>query len=233
MGGSNFPWKYVNSYDLYAGSTLLSSATNLIGTVEADATGTQTITGSSTTIKLCNVTTEAGANDELGLIGLGGATGTIMDKIRAGDVIGFFVSSTAYVTYTVTSATVGAACSEGAGDAGDVTLVVSGGNAVGAISDDVTPILYTFSVSFDVNSATPLPTQTITAGSTVAYTVKADTTNVKTGVTSGTVNYNVTVSGTQGLAGDVTWSYTPSGGSAITATTVSDSYPVNGPTFTY
>ncbi|GEM_PF-509947 len=232
MGGSNFPWKYVNSFDLYAGATLLSSATNTIGTIEADAGGTFVITGSTTTINLCHVSTGANANGELAIVGEGTATGAIMDKIRAGDIIGFFVSSTAYVTYTVTSATVGAACT-GTANAGDVALVVSGGNLVGTVSDDVTPILYVFSLSFDTNSATPLPAQTITAGSTTTYTVKADTTNVKTGVTSGTVNFNVQVAGTQGSTGDVTWAYTPSGGSAITATTVSDSYPVNGPTFTY
>lgn len=234
MGGSNFPWKYVNSFDLYAGSTLLSSATNTIGTVEDDA-GTFAITGSTTTIKLCHVTTAANAAGELNMVGLGGATGTIMDKIRAGDVIGFFVSSTAYVTYTVSTiavATGGDRCT-GTANANDIILAVTGGNAVGTINDDVTPIMYDFSLSFDSNSATALPTQTITAGSSTTYTVKADTTNVKTGVTSGTVNFNVTVAGTQGSTGDVTWAYTPSGGSAITATTVSDSYPVNGPTFTY
>jgi hypothetical protein len=231
MGGSNFPYAYVTSFDLYNGANLLSSNTSSIGTATADA-GAWSLTAATTTIKLCNVDTEAGANGELNYVGLGGASGAIMDKIKAGDTIVFFESTTAYVSYTVTSATVGAACTEGSGDAGDVTLVVSGGTLVGTVDDDA-PTLYNYTVTFDSQSSTPLASQSITAGSTLPLTVVANTTSVKTGVTSGSVNFNTQVRGTQGSTGDFTWGYTPSGESAITGLQTSDSYPVNGPTLVY
>lgn len=241
MGGSNFPYAYVNNFDLYNGGSLLASANNVIGTAEADASGANVLAATNTTIILCNAATGAAdtsgstTNDQLNYVGLGGASGAIMKEITAGDTIVFFESTSAYATYKVTSATVGSACT-GTGDAGDVTLVVTNGTAVGTVDDDA-PTLYNYSVTFNTNSSPALASQVITGGSTLSLTVKADTTAVKTGVTSGSTNFNTKLDGVAGPASDstnaVTWTYTPSNGSAITNTTVSDSYPVAAPTLVY
>jgi len=228
--GNNLPWNYVTSYDLYSGSTLLSSATPLNSTTTA-TTSSNALTGTS--IELC--TADVTAAGEIRLANAAAVTAAGL-KIAVGDTIVLYVSATSYITAKVTAKTTSASCSVGPA-ATDITLTVSNSSTTGTIPTSATiTAIKSFNVLFDSNSSTPLSSQTITAGSTLALTVKADTTSVRTGLGAGTTaSYNTKINGTQGLAsgGGLTWGYTPSGGSAISGLTISDSYPVNGPTFTY
>jgi len=98
---------------------------------------------------------------------------------------------------------------------------------------------YNNRVHFDTNSTTALVAQTITAGQTLTLTVKADTTNVKSGLGAG-VNATLTFS-IPGASGPLTtdvggldWDYTPLGsGGAAAYKTQADNYPVIANTLTY
>jgi len=95
----------------------------------------------------------------------------------------------------------------------------------------------------------PDTTQEIAAGSSKTYVVKADTSGIRTGLSSGSYAYLSTEIGgekgydsTETSGSDelfwkdsyITYSYTPAGSStAITGLNASDSVPVNGPTIQY
>ena len=227
--GNNLPWNYVTAYDLYNGSTLLSSATAL--NFSTTSTGTNALTG--TTIKFCGTTADVGSAGEIDATGMTAAN--LSSQVSVNDTIVLFKDTSNYITAKVTAKAVTTGTCGGT-DATDTVLTVSNSTTTGTAptSGTITKIK-SFNVYFNSNSSTPLATQTITAGSTLPLTIKADTTSVRTGLASGvSASFNVKVNGTQGASnGGLTWGYTPSGGSAITSLTTSDSYPVNGPTFSY
>ncbi|KKU48972.1 hypothetical protein A3E96_04695 [Candidatus Uhrbacteria bacterium RIFCSPHIGHO2_12_FULL_46_13] len=228
ISGSNQPYINVANYDLYNGATKLATSTVL--SQAATVAGAQVLTGTS--ILLCSAVPNAAGEINLG------STANVTaaaNKILVGDTIILYVSATQYISAKVTAKATGAVCNT-TPDATDVTLTVSGSSTVGTAPTSSTAALTlkSYNVVFDSNSSTPLATQTITAGSTLTLTVKADTTNVRAGLAAGTTaSYNVKVDGTQGSTGSLFWSYTPSGGTAVATQSVSDSYSVSGPTFTY
>ncbi|MFA5954734.1 MAG: hypothetical protein WC817_04320 [Patescibacteria group bacterium] len=229
--GNNLPWNYVTSYDLYNGSNLLSSATPLNVAAQTAGTG-NALTGTS--IGLCDNAASAVA----GTVRLSSGNAAIAaTKISVNDTIVLFESVSNYITAKVTAVQVGSAtsiCTTPA--AADILLTVSNSSTTGTAPTGATiTAVKSFNVHFDANSSTPLASQGVTAGSGLTLTVKADTTAVRTGAVSGsTVSFNTKINGTQGASnGGLTWGYTPSGGSALTGFTISDSYPVNGPTFLY
>ena len=93
----------------------------------------------------------------------------------------------------------------------------------------------------------PDTTQEIAAGSSKTYVVKADTSGIRTGLSSGSYAYLSTeIGGEKGYDSSnstselfwkdsyITYSYTPAGSStAVTGLNASDSVPVNGPTIQY
>lgn len=104
------------------------------------------------------------------------------------------------------------------------------------------------STSKDIVFGTFTTTQEIAAGSSKTYTLKADTTNIRMGVASGsTVNLVTKIGGTKGYTstygsgpeyywntGNVVYSYTPANGGVLKdGNTASDSYQVDGATLTY
>ncbi|MBI2645159.1 hypothetical protein HYW94_03250 [Candidatus Uhrbacteria bacterium] len=229
-GGSNLPWQFVTSYDLYNGSTRLASATPLNATV----TGAGAAALTASPFKLCSgVAAAAGEID----VGAAADVTAAAAKIAAGDTIVVMLSTTNYITAIVTAKTVTGNCTNA--DAADVTLAITNISLTGAaITTTTATAVKSFNVIFDASSATPLAPQTITAGSALTLTVKADTTSVKSGVTSGNVNYNTSIALTETytgarLSGGLTWGYTPTNGTAITGLTASDSYPVNAPALVY
>lgn len=233
--GSNIPWNFVTTYKLFSGSTQLSQSAPL-NIAAINNSSVLALTG--TTIRLCSST--ATALTTAGDIQVASADVTTANqKIAVNDTIVLFTSATSYITATVTakSAITSVLCAGTGGVAGNsLTLTVTNNSTVGtATTPNTITAVKSFNVIFDGNASTPLATQVITQGSTLTLTVKADTTAVRSGLGAGTTaSYNVKLNGTQGSTGGLTWSYTPSGATAaITATTVSDSYPVNGPTFTY
>lgn len=244
MGGSNLPFAYVHNFDLYNGGSLLASGTNTIGSTVAD-NGTNAATAGATQVKLCAAADGAGAANEWVMTGNSGADLTAaVAKLKAGDTFVLFGTSALYATYTLTAdaaIAVGGDRCTGSANAADVLLTVSNGTLVGGpIADNDAPTLYSYTVTFGSNSSASspvLPAQVITGGSVLTLTVKADTTGVKTGITSGTTNFNVKLDGVAGPAtantNSVTWTYTPSNGSAISNTAVSDSYPVAAPTLVF
>jgi len=228
--GNNLPWNYVTAYELWAGSTQISTNTPLNSPLTFSTTA-NVLTGTS--IELC--TADVTAAGEIRLANAAAVTAA-GNKIAVGDTIVIFVNATNYITAKVDAKVTASSCSVG-GAATDITLTVSNSATTGTapLGTTVTS-LKSFNVLFDTNATTPLTARVITAGSTETYTVKADTTSVRTGLASGTsASYSTKINGTQGSAtgGGLTWGYTPSGGSAITGLTISDSYSVNGPTFTY
>ncbi|MDO8633555.1 MAG: hypothetical protein Q8O97_00195 [bacterium] len=77
------------------------------------------------------------------------------------------------------------------------------------------------------------PEQIITAGASEILAVKADTRNVRSGVTSGPVYFAVVIPGltswsSDGTEGGFSWTYTPLGPGSAVYTTMTDSYPVYG-----
>ncbi len=243
MGGSNLPFAYVHNFDLYNGGSLLASGTNTVGSTVAD-NGTNAATAGATQVKLCAAADNAGAANEWVMTGNAGADLTAaVAKIKDGDTIVLFGTSAIYATYTVTAdaaiAVGGDRCTTP--NAADVVIAVSNGTLVGGpVADNDTPTLYNYTVTFGSNSSASspvLPAQVVTGGSALTVTVKADTTGVKTGITSGTTNFNVKLDGVAGPAStdtnSVTWTYTPSNGTSITPISVSDSYPVAAPTLVF
>ena len=86
----------------------------------------------------------------------------------------------------------------------------------------------------------------ISAGTTKTFTVKADTTNMRTGLTSGqNSSLTLTIAGSTGFVqgdtlnetnwadGGLTYFYTPTGGSPVGPYSAADQYPVSGNTLTY
>ena len=221
--GSNLPWNYVTTYDLYNGAQLLASASPMNRTV----TGAGGFALNGSALNLCSAAPSA--VDELN-IGAAGVT-EAATHISVNDSIVVFLSATNYFTAKVTANVAGTACT---GAVASRNLTLSNYSLTGAVITTTSAVsVKSFNVYFDSTSSTPLASQTITAGATLPLTVKADTTSVKNTVTTGTVNYNVNINGTTGSTGGLTWNYTPSGGTQITNTTVSDSYPVNGGTLVY
>jgi hypothetical protein len=230
VNGSNLPWHYVTNYDLYQGSNLLASATTLNSAVTG--AGAQVLTGN--TISLCSAVPTAAGEINLGSAGAVTAAG---NKIFVNDRIVVYTDTTNYITARVTAKAAGTACT---GAVAAVVLTVANQTTVGTAPTSLTATaVKNFNVIFDANSATPLAAQVITSGATVVYTVKADTTAARTGLGAGvTASYNLKFNGISGPTpgndvGGLYWGYTPSGGNAIAGLTISDSYSVNGPTFTY
>ena len=232
--GSNRPYQYVRSFDLYQGTTKLASATTPAFASTADA-GVWTITAVTTTIKLCNTNTDAGANGEINYVGLGDA---IMANIKKGDKVVFYEDATNYFEYTVTNIAQAAACT-GSVDADDVTLTVTSGVGAGVVDDDV-PTLYNYNVHFDANSTVPLAQQDISKDTTLVLTVKANTNDVRSGLAAGvTATFGLTLNGTASQdpaateSYGLTWGYTTAGAVTAALLQICDSYPLYGPTFSY
>jgi hypothetical protein len=160
------------------------------------------------------------ANSAVAISGIAGMTTA---GIAVGDTLTFFNVSNAAV-YT-----------------GTVTAVVSGTSVTfgtsGTISTAVTQIANN-RVHFNSSSSDDLPAQTVTAGQTMTLTVKADTSSVKTGVTSGTVSMTMSVPGTAGplttVNGGLTWTYTALNvlGTSNDSSRA-DNYPVSANTLSY
>ena len=68
--------------------------------------------------------------------------------------------------------------------------------------------------------------ETIPAGTTVTYVIKADTSSIKNPGSQGTSTLNVRIDGTKGGTGGLTWSYTTINNDSSGDLTNSDSYPV-------
>ena len=236
MNGSNRPWQYVRIYNLYNGTNLLAQETTPATAVTG--AGAQVITGQTS---LCfGSGAAASAAGELQLASAAAVT-ALGNDLAVGDHVVLFDDTTNYSIYQVDGVTVGT-CFTGNTAATDVTLTVSNEAVTGtAPTSTSATMIYVNNVHFDSNSATALSTQTITAGETMSLTVKANTSSVKTGVTTGTVTYSISVPGTAGplQTGSaenegLSWDYTPlnASGTAVSKTE-GDSYPVAAHTLSY
>ena len=234
--GSNEPYRYVSKLSLWDGATKKAevATTTIAGVLNGD-----TLTAAVVAAGLEFSTGAAGAvADEIG-----GITAAEYASLRVGDKI-VFSDGTDEITGTI--ATKGA-LNAGAGGAvlntGDNVTFSSVSLTKGAANPSATPNIYNYMVHFDANQAqtgdTVLAEQTITAGETMVLTVKANTSLVKSGVTSGTVTFGVAVPGTAGPLNTPTvldegfeWDYTPLAGDAAYKSEA-DGYPVSANTLSY
>jgi hypothetical protein len=186
-----------------------------------------------------------------------GAAGAVADEIgditaaeyaslRVGDKV-VFSDGTDEITGTI--ATKGALTSGpcgGALDTLDNVTFSSVSLTKGTANPSATPNIHNYMVHFDANQAqtgdTVLAEQTVTAGQTMALTVKANTASVRSGVTSGTVTFGVAIPGTAGplntptvLDEGLEWDYTPLNTltGAADYKSQADGYPVSANTLTY
>lgn len=224
--GSNSSERYVTSLSLYNGATQIAKVANTtVGGVGDGANA-----NADASVVLCT-----GADPAAGEIG--GITAAEAASILAGDRITVAETAGGSASTTATVSTKTGSLST-CGGASTLTLTF---DSTVTITGAMTAVEFrNFRVHFDANQAQTndqaLAAQTVTAGDTMVLTVKADTSAARTGLSSGTATFALTLPGTSGpfaTNGMLTWNYTPSGGSAVTGLTVSDNYPVNGPTFTY
>jgi hypothetical protein len=232
--GSNSPERYVTDFSLYNGTTRIARVANttITGTVDDAGANAYTLTG--TTWDVCSGNAAAN-NDLAGISTAEWNTLQIGDKIVVVDL-----TDNSTTTHTITNrvgdTTIDATC-----DASDQLVVDT---APSGIATDANLEIRNFRVHFDANQTNTndvaLATQTITAGQTMTLTVKADTSAVRTGITSGTVTFGVSI---PGLAGPLevgttqveglNWDYTPLGPGTAVYKTEGDSYPVSGGTLIY
>ena len=234
--GSNEPYRYVSKLSLWDGATKKAevATTTIAGVLNGD---TLTAAVVAAGLEFCAGAAGAVADE------IGGITAAEYASLRVGDKI-VFSDGTDEITGTI--ATKGA-LNAGAGgavlDTGDNVTFSSVSLTKGAANPSATPNIYNYMVHFDANQAqtgdTVLAEQTITAGETMVLTVKANTSLVKSGVTSGTVTFGVAVPGTAGPLNTPTvldegfeWDYTPSLGTAAYQSEA-DGYPVSANTLSY
>lgn len=224
--GSNAPQQYVTQFSLWNGSSQLAkvNTTTVTGTMDGTAGNADT-----TLVLVSGSGTAAGE--------IGGLTAAQVASIKAGDKL--VITPAGGTSPAATTATVSTKAGTFAAS-GTSTLTLTFDTTVTIPADSTTFTIHNYRFHFDANQAQSgdiaLAPQTVTAGSTLTLTVKADTTGVKTGVSNNSVTFGVSLPGTQGpnqTDGGFTWSYTPIGGSAISSLVVSDNYPVNAPTFSY
>jgi hypothetical protein len=215
-GGSQTPDQNVSHLSLYNGSTKLAEVLNTtitatIGTGVASATQTFTNLGITTDAQLASINV--------------GDTLRIIDHTASDALLGTVAVNSLTGTTTAIS-----------GKETGVTGVI--------LSSSITTVtghviyIYNNRVHFDGYSDVVLPTQSITAGQTMVLTVKADTTSVKTGATSGqTVTFTASIPGSAGplvtTVGGLNWSYTALYNSATRSSNKADNYPVSASTLSY
>lgn len=225
--GSNAPQQYVTQFSLWNGSSQLAkvNTTTVTGTMDGTAGN------ADTTLVLCSGTATAAGE-------LGGLSAAQVASIKAGDKL--VITPAGGTAPAATTATVSTKAGTFGACNGTSTLTLTMDTTVTVPADSTTFTIHNYRFHFDANQAQSgdiaLAPQTVTAGSTLTLTVKADTTGVKTGVSNNSVTFGVSLPGTQGpnqTDGGFTWSYTPIGGSAISGLVVTDNYPVNAPTFSY
>jgi hypothetical protein len=237
--GSNEPYRYVSKLSLYNGSTPIAAVAN---TTIAGVLNGDTLTPAVVAASLQFCTGAAGAvADEIGDI-----TAAEYASLRVGDKV-VFSDGTDEITGTI--ATKGALTSGpcgGALDTLDNVTFSSVSLTKGTANPSATPNIHNYMVHFDANQAqtgdTVLAEQTVTAGQTMALTVKANTASVRSGVTSGTVTFGVAIPGTAGplntptvLDEGLEWDYTPLNTltGAADYKSQADGYPVSANTLTY
>jgi hypothetical protein len=221
VGGSNTPSKYVTHYSLYNGSIKLAevAATNAAGAVA------NTFTVSAATVVVQSAVSDA--NNEIG-----GIDATEYAKWAVGDTLTITDGTNTNIVRIVTLPATYTAAGTSVVFSGTVTLATN-----------TTVTIYNNRVHFNASQAdtgdTVLAGQTVTAGQTMTLTVKADTSAVKSGVTSGTVSMTMSVPGTAGPlttdVGGLTWTYSALntvGASAHSGSTA-DGYPVSANTLSY
>ena len=230
-GGDNSPYRYVSKLSLWNGSNMLAevASTTAAGTTDDGAGGATTI--SSATVTVCSGANNTQANE------LAAISQDEFDKWAVGDTLTFYDGSAVTATATINSITGTTISACAGGD--DPTIVFSTSPAIG---QDKTVTIWNNRVHFNAAQGdtgdTALVEQSITAGQTMTLTVKADTTAVKTGVTTGNVRFSASVPGSTGpltsTVGGLNWDYTPLNTSGTAnSRTQADTYPVNGNTLTY
>ncbi len=227
--GNNSPGANVVRFKLYDGTTLLSEVVTT--TVAGDTAGG--ITNADTTLSLCT-----GASDTAGEVG--NITAAEAATLLAGDSV-VIVDGTNTNTVSISSIS-GALAACAAGAATSYILTLSGTTTIAA---SATVTFRNNRVHFNASQAqagdTALAEQTVTQGQTKTLTVKADLSNVRSGLTAGTnATFNMTVPGSAGplrvASTDIeglNWDYTPLGTGTAVYKTEGDSYQVTGQGLTY
>jgi hypothetical protein len=246
--GNNSPEANVVDFSLYDGTNRIARVANSTVAGTNDDANTNGV-NADTTINICTGVT-TGAVDEVGNV-----TAAEAATIAVGDRLTIVTSGGADVdtsTVTVTDDDGTLAACDGNGATGRV-LTFDGNVTIDA--DDTGVSVRNNRVHFDANQTqtndTVLAEQTVTAGQTMALTVKANTNSVRTGATAGsTVTFAVSVPGvsgplqvavvdaptadtTQNQVEGLNWDYTPLGTGTAAYKTEADTYPVNGLTLTY
>jgi len=226
--GSNSPEQYVTKMSLWNGGSKLSEV--ITSTVAGTADGSA---GNADTTLVFNTDAGTDAGDIGGITAAEAATIKVGDKLTIYEATGPNTS-----TATVTSIT----GSLGANGVGDYTVTFDGTVTLDAAATAIS--IRNNRVHFDANQAntgdTALTEQTISSGSTMTLTVKADTSSVKSGAGTSTVTFGVSLPGSNGplqvtstqIEG-LQWDYTPLGTGTATYRTEADAYPVTGSTLQY
>jgi hypothetical protein len=239
--GSNSPYRYVSKLSLWNGATKLAEVASTSKAGVADTALTTAVIGGTTGLEFCTTDDGGGAvTDEVS-----GISNAEWASLRLGDKV-VFSDGTDEITATV--ATKGAWTSpttcDGIVDSADNITFSNISQTTGAGAVGVAVNLYNYMVHFDANQAdtgdTALVAQTVTAGQAMALTVKADTSNVRTLVISGTVTFGVSIPGVAGplntptvLDEGLEWNYAALGAGATGYKSQADGYPVSGNTMTY
>jgi len=203
-----------------SGTCVLGGGTYIVAT-SADANTITIIGPTACKVNASKCTPQTLADDTPTITGSASNVGVSSVKdLVAGDTVkvtdaGALTARTATIDF-VGTATINV-------DSPDATFASDSGDLIG------TKYVY-FDATYPNQTLTP---QEITAGYTMTLTVKADTSNVKTGITTGTATFGVAIDGTAASTGDFTWGYTPLGKTAISGLTISDNYPVTANTLTY
>ena len=179
--------------------------------------------------------------------------GTSKTPNATDEIARFTITNPGVRTLTITSFKVYVTLSS-ASTTGEVTnfrLYDDAGNDIDTNSGSSTSVTGAAPTStVDFTSANFSAPQEIAAGGSKTYVVKADTSNIRTGLTSGENAYlSVKIDGSKGFdsseytgtptgewywnEGDVTYKYTPVDGSEISGLQACDSVPVDGTTLTY
>lgn len=227
--GSNTPERYVTKLSLWNGTTKISEVANSTLSVVGDGTNAN----ADTTLSLCTGADPA-AGEIGGITAAEAATLAVGDRVILRETAGGTAVSTG--TITARSGTLAACGGASISLTFDSTMTVTGAMTAASIENS--------RVHFDANQSntgdTALVEQSVTAGQTMTLTVKADTSSVKTGVSSGTVTFGVNVPGSTGplqvgstqIEG-LNWDYSPLGTGTADYRTEADGYPVIGNALSY
>lgn len=221
--GSNEPYRYVTDYNLYLGGTQIARVNQ--GTIFGQVDDTN---GLSNTDWILDPNAQSSTADTLYVV-----ANTEFYGFKAGDDVYIEACSDSAMTTNCTAESATISSTEPT----DTAMIFT--SAPTAIAASYYVRVTNKNVSFDTStnygtSGKALATQTITSGNTVTYTVKADTNNVKTNVTTQSVTFGVYLDGTAGSTGDLTWRFDPINGTADTSGgTYSDSYAIYSNTLTY